>query len=153
MGKLLGINKNKESQHCGTKPKKIAFGIAPLGIVSIGIVPMGVISIGVVPMGVFSFGAVAMGIVNLSVVGMGIISAGITTMGVLEYSPNSQNSQHNHSKQISNSIEGNTISNLFNTKQEAERAASKYGCIGAHKISNKWVPCKMHWIVSQSKIN
>jgi hypothetical protein len=42
----LGINKSKENQHCGTKPKKIAFGIAPLGIVSIGIVPMGVISIG-----------------------------------------------------------------------------------------------------------
>ena len=54
----MEINKNKESQHCGTKPKKFAFGIAPLGIVSIGIVPMGVISIGVVPMGVFSFGAV-----------------------------------------------------------------------------------------------
>ena len=53
----MGITKNKESQHCGTKPKKFAFGIAPLGIVSIGIVPMGVISIGVVPMGVFSFGA------------------------------------------------------------------------------------------------
>ena len=79
---LLEINKNKENQHCGTKPKKIAFGIAPLGIVSIGIVPMGVISIGIVPMGVFSFGAVAMGIVNLSVVGMGIISAGVTTMGI-----------------------------------------------------------------------
>jgi len=44
----LEINKNKENQHCGTKPKKIAFGIAPLGIVSIGIVPMGVISIGIV---------------------------------------------------------------------------------------------------------
>ena len=70
----MEINKNKENQHCGTKPKKIAFGIAPLGIVSVGIVPMGVISIGIVPMGVFSFGAVAMGIVNLSVVGMGIIS-------------------------------------------------------------------------------
>ena len=70
----MGINKSKENQHCGTKPKKIAFGIAPLGIISVGIVPMGVISIGVVPMGVFSFGAVAMGIVNLSVVGMGIIS-------------------------------------------------------------------------------
>ena len=91
----MEINKNKENQHCGTKPKKIAFGIAPLGIVSIGIVPMGVISIGVVPMGVFSFGAVAMGIVNLSVVGMGIISAGVTTMGIWEYSPNSQNNHHN----------------------------------------------------------
>jgi len=104
----LGINKNKENQHCGTKPKKIAFGIAPLGIVSIGIVPMGVISIGVVPMGVFSFGAVAMGIVNLSVVGMGIISAGVTTMGIWEYSPNSHEN-HNHSKQISNSNKENMM--------------------------------------------
>jgi len=134
----LGINVSKENQHCGTKPKKIAFGIAPLGIVSIGIVPMGVISIGVVPMGLFSFGAVAMGIVNLSVVGMGIISAGITTMGIWEYSPNS----HNHSKQISN--KKNMIPDLFNTKEEAEMAASKYGCIGAHKMGNKWMPCKMH---------
>ena len=140
----MEINKNKENQHCGTKPKKIAFGIAPLGIVSIGIVPMGVISIGIVPMGVFSFGAVAMGIVNLSVVGMGIISAGITTMGVLEYSPNSKNNGHNHSRQISNPNQGNKLSDLFNTKEEAEKAASKYECIGAHKMGNKWMPCKMH---------
>ena len=106
----MEINKNKENLHCGTKPKKIAFGIAPLGIVSVGIVPMGVISIGVVPMGVFSFGAVAMGIVNLSVVGMGIISAGVTTMGIWEYSPNSQSNHHNHSKQISNSNKENMMS-------------------------------------------
>ena len=140
----MEINKNKENLHCGTKPKKIAFGIAPLGIVSVGIVPMGVISIGVVPMGVFSFGAVAMGIVNLSVVGMGIISAGVTTMGIWEYSPNSQKNHHNHSKQISNSSIKNMMSDhLFNTKQEAEKAASKYGCIGAHKMGNKWMPCKM----------
>ena len=138
----MGINKSKENQHCGTKPKKIAFGIAPLGIVSIGIVPMGVISIGVVPMGVFSFGAVAMGIVNLSVVGMGLISAGITTMGVWEYSPNSQN--HSHQKQISNSNKDIKMPNLFNTKEEAEKAASKKGCIGAHKMGNKWMPCNMH---------
>ena len=140
----MGINKNKENQHCGTKPKKIAFGIAPLGIVSIGIVPMGVISIGVVPMGVLSFGAVAMGIVNLSVVGMGIISAGVTTMGIWEYSPNSQNKHHNHSKQISNSNKENTKSKIFNTKQEAEKAASKYGCSGAHEMGKKWMPCKIH---------
>ena len=82
---------------------------------------MGVISIGIVPMGVFSFGAVAMGIVNLSVVGMGIISAGVTTMGIWEYSPNSQNNHHNHSKQISNSSKENMMSDLFNTKREAER--------------------------------
>ena len=138
----MEINKNKGSQHCGTKPKKIAFGIAPLGIISIGIVPMGVISIGVVPMGVFSFGAVAMGIINLSVVGMGIISAGITTMGVWEYSPNSQN--HNHSKQIPNTNKENLISDLFNTKEDAEKAASKYGCNGAHKMGSKWMPCNMN---------
>ena len=116
----MGINKNKDIQHCGTKPKKIAFGIAPLGIVSIGIVPMGVISIGVVPMGVFSFGAVAMGIVNLSVVGMGIISAGVTTMGIWEYSHNSHKNHENDSIQISYSNKENMLSVLFNTKQEAE---------------------------------
>ena len=137
----MKINKSKEIQHCGTKPKKIAFGIAPLGIISIGIVPMGLISIGVVPMGVFSFGAVAMGIINLSVVGMGIISAGITTMGVWEYSPNSQNQHHNHSKQTINSNKKNMKTDLFDTKVEAEKAASKYGCIVAHKMGNNWMPC------------
>ncbi len=141
----MGITKNKESQHCGTKPKKIAFGIAPLGIVSIGIVPMGVISIGVVPMGVFSFGAVAMGIINLSVVGMGIISAGITTMGVWEYSPKSQSHNHqSHTEKISNIKKKNMIPGLFKTKEEAEKAAQEYGCSGAHKMGEKWMPCKMH---------
>ena len=140
----MEISKNKDTQHCGTKPKKIAFGIAPLGIISIGIVPMGVISIGVVPMGVFSFGAVAMGIVNLSIVGMGIISAGITTMGVLEFYPKSQTHQHNHSKQISNPSKENMDSDLFNTKEEAEKVAKEYGCYGAHKMGKKWMPCKMH---------
>ena len=104
----MGITNYRESQHCGTKPKKIAFGIAPLGIISIGIVPMGVISIGVVPMGVFSFGAVAMGIVNLSVVGMGIISAGITTMGLWEYSSKSHSQEHHI-----------TIEKTSNIKKEA----------------------------------
>ena len=139
----MEINKNKENQHCGTKPKKIAFGIAPLGIVSVGIVPMGVISIGVVPMGVFSFGAVAMGIINLSVVGMGIISAGITTMGVWEYSPKSQTHHHKNSNQISNSNMRRMMSELYKTKEEAEKAALKYDCTGAHKMGKKWMPCNM----------
>ena len=141
----MEINNKKENQHCGTKPKKIAFGIAPLGIVSIGIVPMGVISIGVVPMGVFSFGAVAMGIVNLSIVGMGIISSGITTMGLWEYSPKPQN--HDHSTpidKISNMNEKIMMPSLFNNKKEAVEAAAKFGCEGAHKIGDKWMPCKMH---------
>ena len=141
----MGTTNNKESQHCGTKPKKIAFGIAPLGIVSVGIVPMGVISIGVVPMGVFSFGAVAMGIVNLSVVGMGIISAGITTMGVWEYSPRSQHHDHQSgSEKISNIKKESQIPGFFKTKDEAAKAAAKYGCVGAHKMGEKWMPCKMH---------
>ena len=94
----MEINTNQKSSHCGSSPKKFAFGIAPLGIISIGIVPMGVVSIGIVPMGVFSFGAVAMGIINLSIVGMGIISSGITTMGVWEYSPKSHN--HNNEDKV-----------------------------------------------------
>ena len=48
--------------HCGSKPKRFAIGIAPLGTVSIGIVPMGVVCIGIVPMGVVSIGVVAMGV-------------------------------------------------------------------------------------------
>ena len=120
----MEINKNKESQHCGTKPKKIAFGIAPLGIISIGIVPMGVISIGVVPMGVFSFGAVAMGIVNLSVVGMGIISAGITTMGLWEYSPKSHSHEHHiPADKTSNIKKDYLMPVLLKTKEDAEKAA------------------------------
>ena len=141
----MGISNNKESQHCGTKPKKIAFGIAPLGLVSIGIVPMGGISIGVVPMGVFSFGAVAMGIVNFSVVGMGIISAGITTMGLWEYSPKSESHHHQSStEKISNSKKDIMMPSLFETKEEAEESAAKYGCVGAHKMGKRWMPCKMH---------
>lgn len=42
--------------NCGDKPKRIAIGVAPLGIISIGIVPMGVISLGVVGMGVLVAG-------------------------------------------------------------------------------------------------
>lgn len=68
--------------HCGSRPKKIAVGIAPLGVISIGIVPMGVVAIGVVPMGVVSLGAVAMGVITGSVVGMGVLTAGVSTMGV-----------------------------------------------------------------------
>ena len=141
----MGITKNKENQHCGTKPKKFAFGIAPLGIISIGIVPMGVISVGVVPMGVFSFGAVAMGIVNLSVVGMGIISAGITTMGLWEYSPKSKSHDHQSStEKISNINKEIMMPRHFKIKEEAEKAAAEYGCVGAHKMGEKWIPCKMH---------
>ena len=138
--------KSADIQHCGTKPKNIAFGIAPLGIISIGIVPMGVISIGIVPMGVFSFGAVAMGILNLSIVGMGIISSGITTMGVWEYSP--RGGSHNHNLEDKSLIKSESNSKqmdmVFKTRAEAENMAKTLGCNGAHKMGNKWMPCMTH---------
>ena len=139
-------DKTSDIQHCGTKPKKIAFGIAPLGIISIGIVPMGVISIGIVPMGVFSFGAVAMGIINLSIVGMGIISSGITTMGVWEYSPKGGN--HNHKLEVKSPINNKSNSKrndmLFETREEAENMAKTLNCEGSHKMGDKWMPCNSH---------
>ena len=136
-------DKTSDIQHCGTKPKKIAFGIAPLGIISIGIVPMGVVSIGIVPMGVFSFGAVAMGIINLSIVGMGIISSGITTMGVWEYSP--RRGTHNHNLENKSHIKSESNSKqrsmFFKTRIEAENMAKELGCKGAHMMGDQWMPC------------
>ena len=139
-------DKTSDIQHCGTKPKKIAFGIAPLGIISIGIVPMGVVSIGIVPMGVFSFGAVAMGIINLSIVGMGIISSGITTMGVWEYSPRGNIHMHNSEDKSLINSESNSSKRimLFKTKSEAENMAKFLNCKGAHKMGDKWMPCNSH---------
>ena len=138
--------KISDIQHCGTKPKKIAFGIAPLGIISIGIVPMGVVSIGIVPMGVFSFGAVAMGIINLSIVGMGIISSGITTMGVWEYSPKSLNHHHKNKVLLEEEILNKSNKNmmLFKDKKGAEKMAKRLNCKGAHKMGNFWMPCNNH---------
>tara|TARA_B100000900_G_scaffold69805_1_gene55066 strand:- start:87 stop:515 length:429 start_codon:yes stop_codon:yes gene_type:complete len=142
----LGKDKTSDIQHCGTKPKRIAFGIAPLGIISIGIVPMGVVSIGIVPMGVFSFGAVAMGIINLSIVGMGIISSGITTMGVWEYSPKGGNHKHKleNNSLINSHSNSKHRSMLFETKIDAENMAIKLNCEGAHKMGDKWMPCNSH---------
>jgi len=33
---------------------------------------------------------------------------------------------------------------LFNTKSEAEEAAKSFNCTGAHKMKDKWMPCKSH---------
>ena len=33
---------------------------------------------------------------------------------------------------------------LFNTKEEAENEAYKFGCEGAHQMGDKWLPCIMH---------
>ena len=127
--------------HCGGKPKKIAFGIAPLGFISIGIVPMGIISIGIVPMGVASIGVVAMGVLNASIVGMGIFSAGITTMGLKVWSP--ENNAIQESINRSHSPSSKNIY-AYPTKSQAEIEAKKLGCIGVHKMGQLWMPCATH---------
>ena len=33
---------------------------------------------------------------------------------------------------------------LFNTKEEAEKEAHKFGYEGAYQIGDKWMPCSMH---------
>ncbi len=127
--------------HCGSKPKIIAFGIAPFGLISIGIVPMGIISIGIVPMGVVSIGSVAMGVVNASIVGMGIFSAGITTMGLKVWSPG-----NNAYQELINRSNSPSQKNLyaFPTKTQAEIEANNLGCIGVHKMGKLWMPCASH---------
>tara|TARA_Y100001968_G_scaffold221019_1_gene203976 strand:- start:1982 stop:2425 length:444 start_codon:yes stop_codon:yes gene_type:complete len=132
---------SEASSHCGSKPKKIAFGIAPLGFISIGIVPMGIISIGIVPMGVVSIGIVAMGVVNASIVGMGIFSAGITTMGLKVWSP-----ENSAIQQLKNTSNSSTSKNIYAypTKSEAVIEAKKLGCVGVHKMGQLWMPCANH---------
>ena len=33
---------------------------------------------------------------------------------------------------------------LFDTREQAEKEAYKFGCKGAHQMGNKWMPCNMH---------
>ena len=138
-------NSNQETvegpSHCGSKPKKIAIGIAPLGFISIGIVPMGIVTIGIVPMGVVSIGVVAMGVINASIVGMGIFSAGITTMGLKVWSP--ENTAIQQSINSSNSSSANNIY-AYPSKSKAESEAKKLGCVGVHKMGKLWMPCATH---------
>ena len=133
----------EEPSHCGSKPKKIAFGIAPLGFISIGIVPMGIISIGIVPMGVVSIGAVAMGVLNASIVGMGIFSAGITTMGLKVWSPAGPSVDQTINRE--SSLPSNNIY-AYPSKEKAIQEAKKLGCIGVHKMGNLWMPCATHGV-------
>ena len=130
-----------DPSHCGSKPKKIAIGIAPLGLISIGIVPMGIVTIGIVPMGVVSIGVVAMGVINASIVGMGIFSAGITTMGLKVWSP-----ENTAIQQLIDSSNSTSSKNIYAypTKSQAEREAKKLGCVGVHKMGKLWMPCATH---------
>ena len=127
--------------HCGSKPKKIAIGIAPLGYISIGIVPMGIVTIGIVPMGVVSFGVVAMGVINASIVGMGVFSAGGTAMGLKVWTPIGPNIEKITDK--SNSLDSSNIY-AYPTKAKAIEEAKKLGCKGVHKMGDLWMPCATH---------
>tara|TARA_Y100001968_G_scaffold173844_1_gene159234 strand:+ start:105 stop:323 length:219 start_codon:yes stop_codon:yes gene_type:complete len=33
---------------------------------------------------------------------------------------------------------------LFDTKAEAKAAAKDFNCTGAHRMGDKWMPCKKH---------
>ena len=127
--------------HCGSKPKKIAVGIAPLGYISIGIVPMGIVTIGIVPMGVVSLGVVAMGVINASIVGMGVFSAGVTTMGLKVWTPIGPNIEQSN-KQNNSSDSMNIYA--YPTKAKAIEEAKKLGCKGIHKMGDLWMPCATH---------
>ena len=138
--------------HCGSKPKRFAIGIAPLGTVSIGIVPMGVVCIGVVPMGVVSIGVVAMGVINLSVVGMGLLAVGVNTMGIWTAGPVSMglvqlDGSKSHDHQLHNhttSAQKSEPSMAYPSREQAEEEAKKIGCQGVHAMGDLWMPCEPH---------
>jgi hypothetical protein len=33
---------------------------------------------------------------------------------------------------------------MYATKAEAEKAARKFNCTGAHQMGNQWMPCAQH---------
>ena len=135
-------NKPDGPAHCGSKPKKIAIGIAPLGYISIGIVPMGIVTIGIVPMGVVSLGVVAMGVINASIVGMGVFSTGVTTMGLYVWPPVVPQIEQSTKKQNNSSDSRNIYA--YPTKAKAIKEAKKLGCKGIHKMGDLWMPCATH---------
>jgi hypothetical protein len=124
--------------NCGSKPKLVAVGIAPLGIVSIGVVPMGVVSIGVVPMGVLSLGVVGMGVINACVVGMGVVVAGMNAMGIWSISPGGS-----HRHPLGAAAQAPAIT-AYPSRDEALEKARALGCSGAHAMGPLWMPCAEH---------
>jgi hypothetical protein len=123
---------------CGDKPKRIAFGVAPLGIISIGIVPMGVVSIGVVPMGVISFGVVGMGVLNACVVGMGVVVAGVHAMGIWSLTPGNGHPHHSGGAGQQQQLMA------YPSRQVALQKARELGCEGVHAMGDLWMPCSEH---------
>ena len=44
----------------------------------------------------------------------------------------------------SDNSQSSETQSLFSTKAEAEKAAKDFNCTGAHKMGEKWMPCKSH---------
>jgi Protein of unknown function/GLTT repeat (6 copies) len=122
---------------CGDRPRRIAIGVAPLGIISIGIVPMGVVSIGVVPMGVISLGVVGMGVINAAVVGMGVVVAGLHPMGIWSLAPGAGHQHHSSRDALQQRL-------AYPSRQVALQKSQELGCEGVHAMGNRWMPCSDH---------
>ena len=118
-----------EGSGCGSKPKLISIGIAPLGIISIGIVPMGVVSIGVVPMGVLIAGVNVMGVWWVGLEGMGPYRLGGAVGRV----------QHHQAHQG-----GRPNLYAYPSRQVALEKAKELGCSGVHAMGSLWMPCQDH---------
>ena len=41
-------------------------------------------------------------------------------------------------------VEETKVPALFDSRVEAEKAAKRFNCTGAHKMGNKWMPCANH---------
>ena len=44
----------------------------------------------------------------------------------------------------STNSESSSTRALFDTREEAAKAAKNFNCTGAHKMDNKWMPCESH---------
>ena len=53
----------------------------------------------------------------------------------------------------STNSESSSTRALFDTREEAAKAAKNFNCTGAHKMGNKWMPCKSHSDHSDTKKN
>jgi hypothetical protein len=98
---------------------------------------MGVVSIGVVPMGVVSLGVVGMGVVNACVVGMGVLVAGVNAMGIWTFSPGNSHQHHSNRPAQENLM-------AYPSKALAQQKALELGCVGAHAMGSRWMPCAEH---------
>ncbi len=45
----------------------------------------------------------------------------------------------------------NRIPMLYNSQSEAEKASVHFNCTGAHKMGDKWMPCKIHKVHEKDK--